>query len=257
MYDKGHIIVKREIKNWGWYSNSKVFTVFVHLLIEANWKEGYWEGNTIKRGELVTSLGEIATLCGLSIQEVRTCMKILGGAGEVLSRRVGKRSILTICNYDDYQDDQQDSNTIATSQQQVSNKSATSQQPSIIEQRKNVTKEQGNKEKKTSNEVKENLTFPFTSEKFMETWNALVKTEKWRKKTTHALQLSLNKLAAYDEDFAILLMNDSIENNWQGLVYDNTAEKYDKWKAARQVTTKPEAKKSRPLYTFSSGGFDF
>ena len=131
MYDKGHIIVKREIKNWGWYSNSKVFTVFVHLLIEANWKEGYWEGNTIKRGELVTSLGEIATLCGLSIQEVRTCMKILGGAGEVLSRRVGKRSILTICNYDDYQDDQQDSNTIATSQQQVSNKSATSQQPDV------------------------------------------------------------------------------------------------------------------------------
>ena len=54
-----------------------------------------------------------------------------------------------------------------------------------------------------------------------------------------------------------VLFNDSIENNWQGLVYDNTAEKYDKWKAARQVTTKPEAKKSRPLYTFSSGGFDF
>ncbi len=155
MYDKGHIIVKRDIKNWGWYSNSKVFTVFVHLLIEANWKEGYWEGNTIKRGELVTSIGEIANLCGLSIQEVRTCMKILGGAGEVLSRRVGRRSILTICNYDDYQDDQQDSNTVATSQQQVSNKSTTSQQPSIIEQWNKGTTEQGNKEKKTSNDVKE------------------------------------------------------------------------------------------------------
>lgn len=145
MYDKGHIIVKREIKNWGWYSNSKVFTVFVHLLIEANWKDGKWEDQAVKRGEIVTSISDLATMCGLSMQEVRTCMRILGGAGEVLSRRVGRRSILTICHYDDYQDAQQDANMSSTSSQQDDNKSSTSHQQSIIEQGNNGTKKQGKK----------------------------------------------------------------------------------------------------------------
>ena len=155
MFTKGHIIVKRTIKEWGWYSNAKVFTVFVHLLIEANFKDGNWEQQVIKRGELVTSIQELATICGLSIQEVRTCLKILGGAGEVRSRRVGRRSILTICKYDDYQTDQQDDNKIATSLQQDTNKSLTSQQPSIIEEGNNGNKKKKKKDILYSPEVEE------------------------------------------------------------------------------------------------------
>ena len=255
MYDKGHIIVKREIKNWGWYSNSKVFTVFVHLLIEANWKDGKWEDQTVKRGEIVTSISDLATMCGLSMQEVRTCMRILGGAGEVLSRRVGRRSIITICHYDDYQDDQQDANKSATSSQQDANRSSTSHQQSIIEQWNKETKEQGNK-KKTSSEVKESLSFPFSSDAFMQTWGKLVKEPKWKSKTVNALQLSLNKLSRYDERFAIKLMEEAIEHGWQGVVFKDTDAQYAAWKSA-QVAPKPEAKKFQPLYTFSSGGFDF
>ena len=256
MYDKGHIIVKREIKNWGWYSNSKVFTVFVHLLIEANWKDGKWEDEVIRRGEIVTSINEIATMCGLTMQEVRTCMKILGGAGEVKSRRVGKRSILTICHYDDYQDDQQDSNKSSTSSQQDSNKSATSLQPSIIEQGKKGTTEQRKKEKKCPDEKP--LDFPFSSQRFMDVWNELVKQPKWKSKTQYALQLSLNKLAKYDEEFAIKLMEDAIERGWQGVVFQDTDKMYSEWKAPAQQT-KPKDPRLEPGYGFklSSGGFDF
>ena len=78
--------------------------------------------------------------------------------------------------------------------------------------------------------VKTILSFPFSSATFMDTWNALRDQPKWRKKSTRALQMSLNKLADYDEQFAILLMNDAIEHDWTGVVFGNTPEKYLEWK---------------------------
>ena len=79
----------------------------------------------------------------------------------------------------------------------------------------------------------------------MQTWQMLVVCPKWKDKTIHALQLSLNKLKNYDEDFAILLMEDAIENNWQGIVYDSTAQKYEAWKKQRNPELFPE-KEEKP-----------
>lgn len=142
MFTKGHIIVKRTIKEWGWYHNPNMLAFWVHLLVEANYKDGEWEGITIKRGQLVTSMTELAKDVGLSYQEVRTILKRLGASGEVRSRTIGKRTILTICNYDDYQSEQQDSNNIATSSQQVPNNETTSSQQAIIEEgNKGIIKE--------------------------------------------------------------------------------------------------------------------
>lgn len=79
------------------------------------------------------------------------------------------------------------------------------------------------------------LTFPFSSEKFMYTWNALCQEAAWKKKTKHALQLQLNKLGRYEEEFAIMLMERTIESGkWERVVFDNTDEKYQEWKSARQ-----------------------
>jgi len=158
MFTKGHIIVKRTIKEWGWYHNPNMLAFWVHLLVEANYKDGYWEGVVVRRGELVTSLSELAKDVGISLQEVRTILKRLGASGEVRSRRVGRRSILTIYNYDSYQIEQQDDNTIATCNQHDNNTTTTSSQHVIIEQGNNVIRE---KEKKTSNEVKESYSSRF------------------------------------------------------------------------------------------------
>ena len=67
--------------------------------------------------------------------------------------------------------------------------------------------------------------------------------------------MSLKKLGKYDEAFAILLMNESIENNWQGVVFDSTDEKYAKWKAnpssGRIEGCKPSWVKEGERYSFS------
>lgn len=124
MFTEGHITVKRTIKEWGWYHNPKVFTLFAHMMIDANYADTDWEGRTIQRGQLVTSLSLLAADTGLSVQEVRTCLKKLIGSGEVRSELVGRMSVITLCNYDCYQNNQQGSNTESTrSQQDISKES--------------------------------------------------------------------------------------------------------------------------------------
>ncbi len=64
---------------------------------------------------------------------------------------------------------------------------------------------------------------------FREAWAVLVQQPKWRTKTDAALRMSLKKLARYPEAFAVRLMEDAIENGWQGVVFDNTEEHFKKW----------------------------
>ena len=80
------------------------------------------------------------------------------------------------------------------------------------------------------------LILPFSSDKFRTTWEALCEEKEWKKKTRNALQLTLNKLAKYHEDFAIELMEATIESGkWQRVVFPDTDAKYQEWKSARQL----------------------
>jgi len=80
------------------------------------------------------------------------------------------------------------------------------------------------------------LILPFSSDKFRMTWEALCEEKEWKKKTRNALQLTLNKLAKYHEDFAIELMEATIESGkWQRVVFPDTDAKYQEWKSARQL----------------------
>lgn len=81
---------------------------------------------------------------------------------------------------------------------------------------------------------KPTLSLPFSSQKFIDTWNALCEEKEWKKKTRNALQLALNKLAKYHEDFAIELIEKTIAGGWKGVVFDDTDAKYQEWKSARQ-----------------------
>lgn len=79
------------------------------------------------------------------------------------------------------------------------------------------------------------LILPFSSDKFRETWEALCEEKNWKGKTQKALQLTLNKLGRYAEEFAIELMEKTIENGWKGVVFADTDAKYQEWMSARQL----------------------
>jgi hypothetical protein len=87
---------------------------------------------------------------------------------------------------------------------------------------------------KTKSKDKPALSLPFSSDKFIETWNALCEEKNWKGKTQKALQLTLNKLGRYHEDFAVELMEKTIENGWKGVVFSDTDAKFQEWQSARQ-----------------------
>ena len=124
MVSGGWIKIHRQISQWEWYDCPPVFCLFVHLLLMANWEQGKWHGKTVKVGQLVTSREKLAQVTGLSIQNVRTAINKLRTTGEITTKATNQFTLITICNYDKYQCDCEESN-------QPTNQPLTINQPSI------------------------------------------------------------------------------------------------------------------------------
>ncbi|WP_199604197.1 MULTISPECIES: hypothetical protein [unclassified Bacteroides] len=73
------------------------------------------------------------------------------------------------------------------------------------------------------------LVYPFTSDAFMSAWEMLRNTPKWKKKLNYALQLSLDKLSRFEEEFAIRQIERAIESDWVGVVFTGTERDYQEW----------------------------
>lgn len=89
------------------------------------------------------------------------------------------------------------------------------------------------KEKSCAKKERGALRLPYSSERFLLAWRQLAASPKWEKKTCNSLQLALNQLARFDEEYAICLMELAAANGWQGVVFPDTGEKYLRWKASR------------------------
>lgn len=99
----GFVAIDRKILKWEWYKDIKVFKLFTHLIFKSNFKENSWQGNIIKRGQLITGLFSLSNETGLSVKEVRTALKKLISTGEISVKATNKFSIITVENYEKYQ----------------------------------------------------------------------------------------------------------------------------------------------------------
>lgn len=82
-------------------------------------------GETIPRGSFVTSLDSLAKELGLSVQEIRTALKHLISTGELTSKSTNKYRIITVVNYEMYQQVNKQPNSPLTSNQQATNNQLT------------------------------------------------------------------------------------------------------------------------------------
>ena len=90
------------------------------------------------------------------------------------------------------------------------------------------------------------LVFPFDSDEFKRNFYILMCQPKWRtsQKSFSAIQANLNGLSKYSEEFALILIKESISKGWAALEYDSTPEKYEKWeKMKRSVKTEQQSSK--------------
>ncbi len=144
--NNGFIKLHRKILKWEWYSNINTRLLFLHLLIAANWEDTKYKNRTIKRGQLCTTVKELATNNQQTIQQTRTALSNLQSTNEITIETTPQFSIITVVNYDLYQANNKPNNT------QITNNQQTTQQTSVAQNNKPTLlyKEIRNKEHKNN-----------------------------------------------------------------------------------------------------------
>ncbi len=218
MLTGGFIKIHRSLLEWEWYQDINTKTVFIHLLLTANYEDKNWKGSKICRGQKVTSYQNLANELNMSIQNVRTAIKHLISTGEITSNQQAKYSLITIKNYDKFQEVTSNS----TDSQQSTNKELTSNQQATNNNGRKIKKEKESKKDKNNNIGFSKMIDEFTQNdelkgviyEFIQHRNNIKKplTELALKKIFN----QLNKWNYTDEE-CIKCLNNSIMNSWQGI----------------------------------------
>tara|TARA_R110000772_G_scaffold25515_2_gene66465 strand:+ start:1321 stop:2187 length:867 start_codon:yes stop_codon:yes gene_type:complete len=116
----GFIKLHRKIRKHPLFKKNKpAMLFFIQLLMDAAWRDTVqdWRGNPIdvSRGDLMMSVREMAETYDLSAQNVRTLLNTLKSHKIVKSNTLANKAplLITICNYSEYQSDQQSANEAA------------------------------------------------------------------------------------------------------------------------------------------------
>jgi DNA-binding transcriptional MerR regulator len=121
----GWIKIHRKFLDWEWFNKSEAVHLFLYMLLKANHKDNKWQGNDVKRGQFISSLGNISSATGITIQQIRTILKKLEKTNEIVVKSTSQFTIVTICKYECYQDENEDTNKRITNNQQTTNKQST------------------------------------------------------------------------------------------------------------------------------------
>ncbi len=139
----GYIKLFRKIQDWGWYDDPNTLALWVHLLVDANWKDNAeWHGEPIERGALITSVAKISADTGLSDRQVRTALSHLVSTGEIVMKATNKWTKITVCKYDTYQSASTDE-CQADDEQATSNRQAGDKQPTTLKESNKGKKKEG------------------------------------------------------------------------------------------------------------------
>jgi hypothetical protein len=121
----GWIKIHRKFLDWEWFNKSEAVHLFMYLVLKANHKDGQWQGIDIKKGQFVTSFGKISIDTGISLQTIRTLLKKFEKTNEINIQTTNKFTIVTICKYECYQQENELTNMQLTNEQQTTNKQLT------------------------------------------------------------------------------------------------------------------------------------
>jgi len=121
----GWIKIHRKFLDWQWFEKSEAVHLFLYLVLKANHKDSQWQGIDIKRGQFVSSLGKISADTGISLQSIRTLLNKFEKTNEIELKSTNKFTIVTICKYECYQQENEQTETQPTNKQQTTNKQLT------------------------------------------------------------------------------------------------------------------------------------
>lgn len=132
----GWIKLHRELLTWRWGSSANHLAIFIQLLLRANYKPSEWRSETINPGQILTGRIQLSEWTGLSENQVRTVLRDLEKTGEITRKKTNQYSIITVVNWNRFQEDHQPDNQPATSEP------PSSHQPTTTSKKVNNTKKE-------------------------------------------------------------------------------------------------------------------
>lgn len=232
--DNEYIKLFRKMINWEWYTDINTKVLFVHILLKANWKDGRWKGIAYKRGQLIASIGTLAKETGLTYDQVRTALKHLQDTKEITYEKIAKGGIITVVEYNDYQDVPTDIPRKNTHKSQASPTDV----PRTSQQYKNIKNSKEDKEdKKYIGAVRY---FP-NDDELEETFHDFITMRNKIKKpmTDRAIDLMLRKLErmTIDPREQVKILEQSITHCWQD-IYPLKEDKKDNSQSGQSMAEK-------------------
>lgn len=209
----GFIKLHRSLLDWEWYSDKNCRNVFIHCLLKANYEDKKWQGVIIKRGSFITSLENLGSETGLTVQQIRTVLVKLKSTNDITIKTTNKFTALTVVNYSLYQDKPEKVTNKTTNKKQTNNKQITT-----------------TKEGKNNNLINKIINKGLhVNGLYFETWKDFVQHRIEIKKplTEKAAEMTLKKLqeyyeAGFDKN---KILETSIANGWQGVFLPNEKNK--------------------------------
>ena len=122
---QGYIKLYRSLLEWDWFQDANTFRVFIYCLLKANHETKKWQGVEIKPGQFITSYEKIATDLNIGVQSVRTSIKKLNLTGELTNKTTSRYSMITVKNWNRFQETNKQSNNQLTNNQQSTNNQLT------------------------------------------------------------------------------------------------------------------------------------
>lgn len=212
----GWIILHRKITKWEWYKDINTKTVFLHLLLTANIKPAKYKGFLVNRGELITSLTDLAEKTGLSKTRVRTALEHLKSTGEITDKTTNKFRVITITNYAEYQnkqtsrgrqgDRQQEADKRADDRQRAADKhSGDTQIARLEEQEEQEEQKEQEEQEEQINKERESDVCRIVISMFNELCEDLPRCEGMSERRKKAIEARLKKYSAEELKRAFLL----------------------------------------------------
>lgn len=199
----GWVKLHRRLRDWEWYQDANMLRVFLHLLLSANHKAGFWRGIPVGAGQVLTGRFELSRELKLSEQQIRTTLSKLQKTNEIHIKSTNQFSIITIVKWEEYQVKEGD----------LANEEPADNLENTQPETKRITTNKNDKKHK-----KERKDIPLPEWLDLEAWQAFCK-HRGAKFTERAKELTIRKLEkwhAVGHDTTEIL-NTSVMNNWSGI----------------------------------------
>lgn len=99
----GYIKLYRDFLNFEWIDQPNTVSLFIYLIVAANWTDKEWHGVFIKRGQILTSRRKLAQTLGMTEQSVRTALKHLLSTGQITIISTKRGMLINVENYTKHQ----------------------------------------------------------------------------------------------------------------------------------------------------------